>query len=229
MRLIHFKLVSATPVVFLLTLLLASFAVADVSIEKRSIQTQFEPIIQSISEQLSTHQQKFKEDPLAYRAFIDQYVRVHWDAQSTTSALIGRANFTAIDHSMQRNLVESVDTTLVRYAFEGYEYYSGQQFKLIDVAVSDSGKMGWIQVVMESPIIPDLNLDILLKRTMEDAWKVVDVRFKGITYVAVKKHQFRKILSQQGPEALVKMLVDKNNNFFSSLCDAVEQKDKQSC
>ena len=80
MRLIHFKLVSATPVVFLLTLLLASFAVADVSIEKRSIQTQFEPIIQSISEQLSTHQQKFKEDPLAYRAFIDQYVRVHWDA-----------------------------------------------------------------------------------------------------------------------------------------------------
>jgi len=229
MRLISFKLVLKTLIIFLATLAVSASAVIDISVEKKSIQTQFEPIIQSISQQLSTHQQKFEQDPSAYRDFIDQYVRVHWDAKSTTNALLGRDSFKAVEHSLQRKLVEAVDTTLVRYAFEGYEYYTGQQFKLIDVAVSESGRMGWIQVVMESPIIPDLNLDILLKRTKQGVWKAVDVRFKGITYVAVKKHQFRKILSKQGPEALINMLIDKNNNFFNSLCDAVEQKGTQPC
>ena len=51
---------------------------------------------------------------------------------------------------------------------------------------------------MESPIIPDLHLDLLIKRTPQGQWSGVDVRFKGITYVSIKKHEFRQIIEQQG-------------------------------
>jgi ABC-type transporter MlaC component len=59
-------------------------------------------------------------------------------------------------------------------------------------------------------------------------WKAVDVRFKGVTYVAVKKYQFKKILEQQGVGALITSLNEKNQSFFDELC-VLENVDKKSC
>jgi ABC-type transporter MlaC component len=92
--------------------------------------------------------------------------------------------------------------------------------------------MGWVQVVIKSKILPDLNLDILVKRNIDSNWKAVDVRFKGMTYVAVKKYQYKNILEKQGVGALITSLIEKNNKFFSELCetlDKVNKLDKQFC
>ena len=195
---------------------------------KASLRLQFEPIIASVSKQLLSQQQKFKKDPKAFQAFLDKHVRPYWDSSSTTKALIGGKSFKSLTEENQHKLVAAVDKTLIRYAFEGIGFYSGQKFQLVDVAISDSGKMGWVQMMMESQILPDLNLDFLVKRTSSGVWKAVDVRFKGITYVAVKKHQFKKILKKQGAGELIASLVEKNNTFFGELC-ASNTVDKQSC
>ena len=71
---------------------------------------------------------------------------------------------------------------------------------------------------MESPIIPDINLDILIKRNDTDAWHAVDIRVKGITYVAIKKHKYREILEEQGVKALMDNLTIKNTEFFTAVC-----------
>jgi ABC-type transporter MlaC component len=156
-------------------------------------------------------------------------VRPFWDSGSTARALVGSKNFQSLAKKTQLELVSVVDKTLLRYAFEGISFYSGQKFTLIDVAISDSGKMGWVKVVMQSQILPDLNLDILVKRNNNGVWKAVDVRLKGVTYVAVKKYQFKKILEKQGAGALIASLHEKNNKFFGELCEAKDQVDKQSC
>ena len=195
---------------------------------KSSLRLQFEPIIASVSKQLLSQQEKFKKDPKAYQAFLDKHVRPYWDSSSTAKALIGSKSFNALTEKTQQQLVAAVDKTLIRYAFEGIGFYSGQKFQLVDVAISDSGKMGWVQMMMESQILPDLNLDILVKRTKSGVWKAVDVRFKGVTYVAVKKYQFKKILEQQGVGALITSLNEKNQTFFDELC-ALENVDKKSC
>jgi ABC-type transporter MlaC component len=196
---------------------------------KSSLRLQYEPIISLISKRLLDQHQSFKKDPKAYQSFLDQHVRPYWDTSSTARALVGGTQFKAFSPKAQHDFIQAVDKTLIRYAFEGIDFYSGQQFKLIDVAISDSGKMGWVQVVMESQILPDLNLDILVKRNKSGAWNAVDVRFKGITYVAVKKHQFKKILEKQGVGALIASLNEKNNKFFGELCGAKGKVDKQSC
>lgn len=200
--------------------------VADLKLEVRK---QFEPIIQQINQQLVKHQSLYQQDPASFGSFIEQYVQVHWDASSTSSALIGREAFQALEAGQREPLVAAVDRTLVRYAFEGFDYYDGHQFTLVDVAISKSRQMGWLQVLMESPIIPDLNLEILIKRKQEGLWRAVDVRFKGITYVAVKKHQYRKTLKKQGIQTLIDSLVAKNNKFFSKLCGLEQREDRQFC
>ena len=212
--------------------LFVPFSLADPLDKKSILRQQDEPIISSISKQLLANHDIFKKDPSAYQAFLDQYVRPYWDVSSTSRALIGGKNFTVLDKQHQLKLVDSVDKTLVRYALEGIDFYSGQQFKLFDVAISDSGKMGWVQVVIKSKILPDLNLDILVKRNIDSNWKAVDVRFEGMTYVAVKKYQYKNILEKQGVGALITSLIEKNNKFFSELCetvDKVNKLDKQFC
>jgi ABC-type transporter MlaC component len=217
---------------FIALCLFVPLSLADPLDKKSILRQQYEPIISSVSKQLLAKHEIFKKDPSAYQLFLDQFVRPYWNASSTARALIGGEDFRPLDKKSQLKLVDSVDKTLVRYAFEGIDYYSGQQFTLVDVAISDSGKMGWVQVVMKSKILPDLNLDILVKRNKKGVWKAVDVRLKGITYVAVKKYQFKKILKKQGVGALITSLNEKNNKFFSELCEAadkVDKVDKQFC
>jgi ABC-type transporter MlaC component len=196
---------------------------------KSTLRLQFEPIIARVSQQLLSQHEQYKKDPKAYHDFLDQHVRPHWDASSTARALIGGKQFKPLSKEAKRDLVQAVDTTLVRYAFEGVGFYSGQQFQLVDVAISDSGKMGWVQVLMKSKILPDLNLDILVKRNKMGKWNAVDVRLKGITYVAVKKYQYKKILEKQGVGALIASLNEKNNQFFGELCAAEDKVDKKTC
>ena len=182
-----------------------------------SLKVQFQPIVETISKTLRADFEQYTMEPQSFQVFLDQNVRPFWDPSSTTKALVGSTNFKILSAKTQARLTSAVERTLIRYAFEGIAFYNGQKFELVDVAISDSGKMGWVQVVMRSQILPDLNLDILVKRNKAGIWKAVDVRFKGITYVAVKKHGFQEILKKQGAEALITSLNTKNNEFFDAL------------
>jgi ABC-type transporter MlaC component len=182
-----------------------------------SLQGQFQPIVEAISKTLMADFERYTAEPQSFQDFLDQNVRPFWDPSSTAKALVGSTNFQSLNAKTQARLTAAVERTLVRYAFEGIAFYNGQKFELVDVAISDSGKMGWVQVVMRSQILPDLNLDILVKRIKTGIWKAVDVRFKGITYVAVKKHGFQKIMQKQGADALIASLNGKNNAFFDAL------------
>ena len=186
--------------------------------QEQRVESRFAPLFVKITEQLSTRQAYFLTDPVAYSLFIDRNVKSLWDTESTTSALIGKASFKALGPEDRQVLVAAVDDTLLRYAFEGLENYGGQVFEVVDVAVNKGGTMGWVQVLMESPIIPDLHLDLLIKRTSEGDWSAVDVRFKGITYVSIKKHEFREIIEEQGVSALIDSLNSKNRDYFRDIC-----------
>jgi ABC-type transporter MlaC component len=189
------------------------------SVEKTVLDS-FDPLFNQVTLELSKNQQRYLSDPVAYHQFVNRVVKPLWDSRSTSSALIGRASFESLNKADQQALVDAVDNTLRRYAFEGLERYSGQLFRVVDVVVNQRASMGWVQVLMESSVIPDLHLDVLIKQVSPDRWKAVDVRFKGITYVAVKKHKFRKIIAEQGIQALISELQAKNREYFTDLCSS---------
>ncbi len=186
--------------------------------EEQRVESRFVPLFSVVTEQLSIRQADYLLDPSAYNRFIDTNVKSLWDTSSTTSALIGKTRFKGLMADDRQALVAAVDDTLLRYAFEGLENYGGQVFEVVDVVVNKGGTMGWVQVLMESPIIPDLHLDLLIKRTFEGNWRAVDVRFKGITYVSIKKHEFREIIEEQGVSALIDSLNSKNRDYFRDIC-----------
>ena len=185
---------------------------------KAIVHTQFDALFTSVSDQLTNNQEMYLSNPVAYYDFLTSTVINLWDSSSTTRALVGKSHYTKLSDQQRLSLIAAVDQTLIRYAFEGLESYGGQVFRVADVVVNEKQGMGWVQVLMESPIIPDINLDILIKRTEANAWQAVDIRVKGITYVAIKKHKYREILEEQGFNALMDNLTDKNTDFFKAVC-----------
>jgi len=185
---------------------------------EKTVLNSFDPLFERVTLELSKNQQQYLTDPVAYHQFVNRVVKPLWDSESTSSALIGKASFEQLNNADRMALVDAVDNTLRRYAFEGLEHYSGQRFGVVDVVVNPRVGMGWVQVLMESSLIPDLHLDVLIKQFSADSWKAVDVRFKGITYVAVKKHKFRKIVAEKGIQALVDELQGKNLEYFAEIC-----------
>jgi ABC-type transporter MlaC component len=198
---------------------------------KAKVEQQFTPLFDEVSLQLSASKQRYLGDPMAYQEFIDRSLRPLWDASSTARALVGRKHFESLTQPPQEALVEAVRDTLMRYAFEGLENYSGQQFRVIDVVINPQATMGWVQVQMESTLIPDIVLDVLIKQTdrQQGNWQAVDVRFKGITYVSVKKHQFRETIEEQGIDSLITDLQSKNREYFADICTQTKSSGRAPC
>ena len=193
------------------------------------IMEQFQPLFTAITAELGANKARYLAEPAAYYALVDRYLRPRWDTASTASALVGRNYFESLSTAEQSALTAAVDSTLVRYAFEGLEHYSGQRFDIADIVVSDGAAMGWVQVLMESPIIPDINLDVLIKQGDKDDWKAVDIRFKGITYVSIKKHSFRELIAESGLQALIGDLQGKNAAYFKVICAETKTVDLPPC
>ena len=202
---------------------------------KQSVTAEFEQLFVSVTDQLSNRRDKYVNDPIAYHAFLMSTVVELWDSSSTTRALLGKKHYESLAKEQRIELISAVDETLIRYAFEGLESYSGQVFKVDDVVINEEKGMGWVQVLMVSPVIPDINLDLLIKRTPQGDWRAVDVRVKGITYVAIKKHGYREIFEEKGFESLLVNLSDKNNEYFNVVCESAglnkmsDQKGKAPC
>lgn len=201
------------------------------SLQAQVVQQQFAPLFEEVSVQLSTDKQRYLSDPVAYNDFLDRTLRPLWDMSSTARALVGRHHFSAMTPSQQQDLVSAVRETLARYAFEGLEKYSGQQFRIVDVVINQRANMGWVQVLMESKLIPDIVLDVLIKQTDPEkgTWQAVDIRVKGITYVSVKKHSFREIIEEQGIEALITNLERKNREYFADICTKTQSSGRAPC
>ncbi|MDA9598931.1 ABC transporter substrate-binding protein [bacterium] len=192
----------------------------------KAVTSQFAPLFTAITQELSENQGEYLLNPVAYVDFINKRVKSHWDITSTTSALVGKGQFLALRPQDQDRLVAAMDTTLMRYAFEGLEHYSAQIFDVVSVVINKQGSLGWVQVRVRSPILMDLNLDLLIKRSANNGWKAVDVRFKGITYVAIKKHEYRQMMAQDGVEGLIETLQQRNTDFFADVCAKVSSQSK---
>ncbi len=196
---------------------------------KKAVLHSFDPLFTQVTLELSKNQQRYLNDPVAYNEFVSRVLKPRWDSRSTSSALLGKAHFQQLQQADRLALVDAVENTLRRYAFEGLEHYSGQRFHVVDVVVNPQAAMGWVKVLMVSSVIPDLNIDVLIKQVGANGWKAVDVRFKGITYVAVKKHKFRKIIEEKGIQALIDELQDKNRDFFADICGRAKVAGRPPC
>ena len=168
---------------------------------------------------LLANYKNYLESPNQYWHFLDDIFLNNWDFNATTKALIGNEIFNSLSNSEFKKLSRTIEITLIRYAFETLSFYGEQKLNVLDVKLNEKQTLAWLKMNMKSPKFPDIHLDLLLKRTDGDQWKGVDFRFKGITYVNMKKNSYRQDIRDFKFPGLLRKLNDKNKVFFKDLCE----------
>lgn len=169
---------------------------------------------------LLTNHKKYKESPNKYWRLLEATFFENWDFDATTRALIGNEIFNSLSESQFNDLSKTLQVTLIRYAFECLSLYGGQRINVIDINVNEQQTFAWLKMNMESPRLPDIHLDLLLIRRQQNHWKGADFRFKGITYVNLKKNAYRQDFKELRFQGLLRKLEVKNKVFFNDLCQS---------
>ena len=167
---------------------------------------------------LSLNHDTYLKSPNEYWRFLDRTFLKNWDFDATTRALIGAEIYYVLSESQFNSLSKTLEVTLIRYAFESLPFYFGQQLKVLDIKLDKKNSFSWLKINMKSSRLPDIHLDLLLKRTTVDYWKGVDFRFKGITYVNLKKSSYREKFHKKQFVGLLDELNRKNEIFFTKIC-----------
>ena len=197
--------------------------------EASQLQLEFEKNLSSMSKDLAANYSEYIGNPKAFDTFINLHIAKLWDVQSTTRALLGKSFFKKLSKYEKDGLVSEVEKTWRRYAHEALKYYDGQSFAVSDVVINKTGTRAWVKIVMEAKLLPDIYFDILIKRDGDEPWRAVDARFQGITYVSIKKHQFREIVEAESILALEAHLSKNNEDYFSELCRPINLKGSPLC
>ena len=188
---------------------------------ENQIVNSFKPLLfEKITKELLLHNGVFLDFPNIYWDFLNETFIDNWDFDATTKALIGNKIFKSLSHLQFKDLSRTLEVTLIRYAFESLPYYGEQRLDVIDIKLNEQQTLAWLKISMESTSFPDIHLDLLLKRRDDNQWKGVDFRFKGITYVDMKKNSYRKDFEDLKFQGLLKKLADKNKTFFRDLCQS---------
>ena len=169
---------------------------------------------------LLANYENYLESPNKYWDFLNETFVYNWDFDATTKALIGNEIFNSLSNLQFKELSRVLEVTLIRYAFESLFFYGEQKLNVIDIKINEKQTLAWLKINMDSPRFPDIHLDLLLKRTDDDKWKGVDFRFKGITYVNLKKNSYRQDFKDSKFVGLLKKLDNKNKLFFEDLCES---------
>ena len=168
---------------------------------------------------LANHE-NYLESPNEFWNFLEDIFLDNWDFDATTKALIGNEIFNSLSNLEFKEISRVVEVTLIRYAFASLSFYGGQQLNVIDIKLNEQQTLAWLKINMDSPRFPDIHLDLLLKRNLHDQWRGVDFRFKGITYINIKKNSYRQDFEDIKFQGLLGKLNDKNKLFFENLCQS---------
>ena len=179
-------------------------------------------LVKKVTSDLLANHKMYVEFPNRYWNFLEDTFIDNWDFDATTRALIGGDIFNSLSNLQFKELSRVLEVTLIRYAFESLSFYGEQKLNVIDIKLNAQQTLAWLKINMDSPRFPDIHLDLLLKRTDDDQWKGADFRFKGITYVNLKKNSYRQDFKDSKFVGLLKKLDDKNKLFFENLCQREE-------
>ncbi len=175
-------------------------------------------LAEKVTNDLLANYKIYLKYPNEYWNFLTETLLVNWDFDVTTKALLGNEISSSLSDLQFKELSTTLKVTLMRYAFESLFFYGKQKLDVIDIKINGQQNFAWLKINMESPRFTDIHLDLLIIRTDDGKWKGADFRFKGVTYVNLKKNSYRQDFKELGFRGLLTHLKGTNKVFFEDLC-----------
>ncbi len=180
-----------------------------------SVSNHFEKLVNTINQTVLSRQKEFEAKPKLLVDYVDKTLIPLWSSSKTLSGFLSRKSWKKLTIDQQKKLVQSFNNTLQRYVQEGFKSYDGQQIEFVKVRLSDSKKRGVLTLKVIPNLVPSFNIDLKIQYK-HNRWQIYDVLLQGISYVSIKKDEFRKAYLNQGFDAVALIFDNKNKGFVPS-------------
>ena len=138
----------------------------------------------------------------------EEKVLPHIDFEEATRLAVGRSWAKATPEQKKR-LVTEFRNMLVRTYSNAITAYQGQTMKVMPVRM----KPGDTEVTVHNQFFRAGGKPVLLDYSMhktDDGWKIYDIVVEGVSLVLTYRSEFDAVVKQEGIDALIKRLVQKN-------------------
>ncbi|MCF2949419.1 ABC transporter substrate-binding protein [Paraglaciecola aquimarina] len=202
--------VSQTALVILLTgmaTLSANISYAD----QTNPQVLLEKVTNTTFQRIESEQQDIQSNPNHLKGIIEQELMPHIDHQFAAFKVLGN-QFRAVPKKQIPEYVAEFKQYLISNFATALASYGGQQLIFEPVKNVENLKNLTIKAIIREAGHPDINLHFKLRKNNKtQEWKTYDLVAEGISLLSSKRTEFASVIRQQGIQAVIDIMKDKNN------------------
>ena len=165
-------------------------------------------ITQDVMDAIKSDKQLAAGDKQKALKLAEEKILPHVDFEEATRLAVGRA-WAQANPEQKKKLVSEFRNMLVRTYSSAIQAYEGQQMKVLPLRM----KPGDTDVTVRNQFIRSgqkpVSLDYSMRKT-DQGWKIYDIVVEGVSLVLTYRSEFDAIIKQDGIDALIKRLGQKN-------------------
>jgi len=189
---------------------------ASASLNQQNLKEFFQYKLDTINRFMQDNHQKALQDPSILMKFVDSDLLTVWSAKNTIRAMLGAQRWSQLTVEQESQLIKAYEQTMRRYLYEVMNQYQGQIAEVESVRLNSKQTKGWLTVVLDSPSLPDLSIDLKIYQE-GTVWSIYDFSFQGISFVKMKQHFFQTTFDEKGLQGILVELNSKNQEFNRKL------------
>ncbi|MFQ3220630.1 MAG: phospholipid transport system substrate-binding protein [Psychromonas sp.] len=162
-------------------------------------------------ERIELEQQKIQSNPDHLRAIIKQELMPYVDHRFAAFKVLGN-QFRSVPKDKIPEFVGEFKQYLISNFAVALAGYGGQELLFEPVNVTENQKNVDIKAIIRKSGRPDINISFKLRKTKStQEWKTYDLVAEGISLLSSKRSEFASIIRQQGIQAAIDVMKNKNN------------------
>ena len=169
--------------------------------------------------ELSDRKDEFTANPASLVDFAKTIALKHWDLTKASRLMLG-PHWRKASTDQRTAFEQEFLRTLLRYVVKAYGYYDESLIDVVEYRWKPARRGGWVLSKVEVPGGLKVNVDYRMEsRKDSDHWRLIDVRVEGISLVGVKKSEYHEMVMDEGFDALVAFMAEKNNKVLAPIFD----------
>ncbi len=166
--------------------------------------------------ELDADRQALAADNAKLYKLVDDIVVPHFDFARMSRLVLGRS-WRAANADQQTRFVEEFRTLLVRtYATALFEYNTENSLSIKPLKLKDDDKRVIVRTEFDLGSGPAVSMNYSFHKNKSGDWKVYDVSVDGVSLVTNYRSSYNRIIQNEGMDALIESLADKNVQLSSS-------------
>jgi ABC-type transporter MlaC component len=152
-------------------------------------------------------------EPDNVRNYAQSTVLPHINLEQMAIGLCGRSQWAAWSKQEQSELLNALHNTLVRYVLEAGSTYKKQQLSVVSEEATSSRERV-VRITISDEYFPAVSVDLFVQSS-KGQWRAHDFAVAGISYVKMKRAQYKTVLAFGGLAALLDHLNGKNQTYVA--------------